>query len=458
MRRDSRTDLLTTPIGPTLARLTIPTVIGIVAILFFNLADTYFIGLMGPAELAAVSFTFPVCNVLMNLSMGLGIGTAIHISSRIGRGDLAEARRTAAHALMLAVTIAIPAGLVGMLTLNPLFRLLGATPATIDLIREYMALWYAGFFLLVIPMVGNSVIRATGDTRTPSLIMALAGLCNGIMDPLLIFGLGPFPALGIRGAVIATLLSWLLATVAVLYVLVKRLQLMAFTDLLGPRLAHWRSILRVAIPATTTNLMTPLAASVLTAMAAREGAHTVAGYGVGTRLEALALVVIMALSSALTPFVGQNYGAGQIDRIRTSVWLALRFTLIWELGMALLFWAGGNGLAGLFTDDPETLDAIRWYLWLVPVSYAFQGIVMLSCSTLNALHRPVYGTVISALRLFALAVPLAWFGGWLYDARGLYAGVALANLLAGIGTLIWLQRHFRQLTPPAPVRFPEASP
>jgi putative MATE family efflux protein len=383
----------------------------------------------------------------MNLSMGLGIGTAIHISSRIGRGDLAEARRTAAHALMLAVTIAVPAGLLGILTLDPLFRLLGADGATIELIREYMELWYAGFFLLVIPMVGNSVIRATGDTKTPSMIMSLAGLCNGVLDPLLIFGLGPIPGMGIKGAVIATLIAWALSAVAVLYVLIKRKQLMAPADLLGPKLAHWRSILTVDIPATTTNMMTPLAAAVLTAMAAREGVHSVAGYGVGTRLEAIALVMIMALSSALTPFVGQNFGAGQLDRIRASVRIALIFTFAWELLMALLFFVGGNWLAGLFTAEPETHRAIVWYLWLVPVSYGFQGIVMISCSALNALHKPVYGTIISSLRLFALTVPLAWIGSWLYDTPGLYGGVAVANVLAGTGTLIWLNRYFRRLAP-----------
>lgn len=449
MRRDSSRDLLTAPIGSTLTRMTIPTVIGIVAILFFNLADTYFIGLMGPAELAAVSFTFPVCAMLMNVSMGLGIGTAIHISSRIGKGELAEARRTAAHALMLAVTIAIPVGLLGILTIDPFFRLLGADSATIDLIRDYMGLWYAGFFLLVIPMVGNSVIRATGDTKTPSMIMGIAGLCNGVLDPLLIFGIGPFPELGIQGAVIATLVSWLISGIAVLHVLIKRLELMTPADLLGPKLAHWRSILRVAIPATTTNLMTPLAGAVLTAMAAREGVHAVAGYGVGTRLEAIALLVIMALSSALTPFVGQNFGAGQIDRIRTAVKSALLFTVGWELLMALLLFVGGDHLAGLFSEDPETRVAIVWYLWLVPPSYAFLGIVMLSCSALNALHRPMYGTLISSLRLFALAVPLAWLGGWLYDMPGLYAGLALGNVLAGVGTLLWLRPYLRRLESPA---------
>ena len=445
-RDDAPRNLLTAPIGSTLTRMTIPTVIGIVSILLFNLADTYFIGLIGPAELAAVSFTFPVCAMLMNVAMGLGIGTAIHISSRIGRGELAEARRTAAHALLLAVSIAIPAGTAGILTLDPLFRLLGATPATIGLIREYMELWYAGFFLLAIPMVGNSVMRATGDTKTPSIIMFLAGLCNGVMDPLLIFGIGPFPRLGIQGAVIATLISWLIAAIAVLHMLIRRRNLMTPSDLLGPRLAHWRSILRVAIPATTTNLMTPLAASVLTAMAARQGAHAVAGYGVGTRLEAVALVVIMALASAMTPFVAQNYGARQVDRIKAGLRGAILFTLACEALIALLLLASGHWLADVFTDDPRTLQDIDWYLRLVPLSYGFQGIVMVSCSTLNALHKPLYGTLISSMRLFVLAVPLAWIGGELYNTPGLFGGVAVANLLAGIFTLIWLGRNFKTLS------------
>lgn len=448
MPRDTPKDLLNDPIGSTLTRMTIPTAIGIVAILFFNLADTYFIGLIGPAELAAVSFTFPVCTLLMNVSMGLGIGTAIHISSRIGRGDLTEARRTAAHALMLAVTIAVPAATLGILTLNPLFHLLGADDATIDLIREYMELWYAGFFLLVIPMVGNSVIRATGDTKTPSKIMGIAALVNGVMDPLLIFGIGPFPELGIKGAVIATLLSWALSGAAVLYVLIVRLQLMTPRDLLGPTLGYWRSILRVAIPATTTNMMNPLAAFILTAIAARGGTHAVAGYGVGSRLEAVALVVIMALSSALTPFVGQNFGAGNIDRIKAGLRSAILFTVAWELLMALILFIGGNAMAGLFTEDPETREAIVLYLWLVPIGFGFQGIVMLICSTLNALHQPLYGTLISILRLFAFTVPLALVGGWLWGTPGLYGGVAVANVVAGILTLAWFSRHFTALSRP----------
>jgi len=446
MSRHRERDLLNGPIAPTLTSMTIPTVIGIVAIMMFNLVDTYFIGLIGAPELAAVSFTFPVSNVLMNISMGIGIGTAIHIASRIGRGDISEARRTAAHAITLALLITIPIGIAGIYTIDPLFTLLGANETTINLIREYMTLWYGGFFLLVIPMVGNSVMRATGDTRTPSIVMSIAGLVNGVMDPLLIFGMGPFPQLGIRGAAIATLISWAFAALSCLIILIHRRKLITLGDFLGPRLDHWRSILRVALPATATNLMTPLAAAVLTAMVASFGHHSVAGLGVGTRVEALALVVIIALSSALTPFVGQNFGAGSSLRIREAVRKALAFAFAWECGIALLLYLCDDWIAAIFSNDPETLRAITWYLVLVPFSYGFQSVVILSCSVLNALHQPLLGTLISLLRLFLLTVPLAWLGAHWFDLAGLFLGIALANVIAGITTVAWLVHEFPKLS------------
>lgn len=451
MSRALEKDLLNDPIKPVIVRMAIPTVFGIVAIMMFNLVDTYFISLIGPEELAAVSFTFPVSAVLMNISLGLGIGTSIHIASRIGRGDHAQARRTAAHALSLAVTIAIPLSLIGLVTIDPLFRLMGATDHSIELIREYMMFWYPGFCFLVIPMVGNSVLRATGDTRTPSLVMGIAGLANGIMDPLLIFGIGPFPELGMRGAAIASVLSWVFSGIAILIVLVKRRRLMRFSDLLGKRWQTWRDILRLAIPASATNLMSPLAAIALTTMAAALGHHVVAGLGVGTRIEAIALVFIIALSSALAPFVGQNYGAGNSLRIRESLRFTLSVALGCELLIALFLYLFGDSVASLFTDDTETQSAIHWYFLLVPISYGCQGLVMLCCSTLNALHRPLYGTAISLIRLFVLTIPLAWIGSQWYQAPGLFGGIALANVIAGMLAVIWLINRLPQLSSREPV-------
>lgn len=438
--------LTTAPIGATLTRMTIPTVFGIVAILMFNLVDTYFIGLIGAKELAAVSFTFPVSFVVMNISMGIGIGTAATLSTKIGAGKHAEAKAINTHAVMLAVIFASPIAVLGIATIEPLFKLLGAQADTIDLIREYMSIWYAGIPLLYLPMIGNAAIRATGDTKTPSIIMAIAGLANGILDPLLIFGLGPFPELGIKGAGIATVASWFFACCAVLWVLGKKNHLLgkAITD--HPVLKSWIPILKVGMPAGATNFLPPLGAAFLIRLIAEFGEPAVAGYGVGTRIESIALVVIMALSSSITPFVGQNFGAKHYHRIRDGLKAALFFTVTCELAITLILMITAPWLAGVFNDDPEVISAITLFLWCLPISYGCHGMVMLICATLNALHKPLYGTAITLSRLFLLTLPLAFLGGYFHSLMGVFVGMAIANVVAGITVLLWFSSRFQALT------------
>lgn len=250
--------LLQGPIGHTLARMTLPTIVGIFAILLFNIVDTYFIGLMGSAELAAVSFTFPVSYVVLNISLGIGIGTTSSLSNRLGSGDYRTARSMSRHAIFLAVLVAMGISQLGIATIDPLFRVLGASEQSLPLIRDYMVIWYLGIPLLFLPMVGNSAIRATGDTKTPSYIMIVAGLVNGVLDPIMIFGFGPVPALGIQGAALATVISWLMASVAVLWCL-KALNAISFSSdwLTRKTLDSWKPILAIGIPAGTTNFIPP---------------------------------------------------------------------------------------------------------------------------------------------------------------------------------------------------------
>lgn len=444
------------PVIPTLRKMTLPMVLGIMAILLFNLVDTFFIGLMGPQELAAVSFTFPVSFVLMNIAMGFGIGTATILSAKIGSGDELSAKRICTHALLLAVISAIPLSLLGILTLTPLFRLLGADESTLPLISEYMNIWFAGLLFLYIPMIGNSTIRATGDTKTPSIIMALAGLANGIMDPILIFGFGPIPALGMKGAAIATVISWVVAAIAVIYLLAYHKRMITlkgfgFTRLsttLPTILQDWYIMLRIGIPATTTNLLGPVVLGILTRLVSNYGEAAVAGYGVGTRIESLAMVVIMALSSVMTPFVGQNYGAGKQLRIKESLKVALIFTVCWELLITLLLLATAKPIAQLFNNDSAVIETTALFLWLVPISYGFQGIVMVICSSLNALQRPALGMGINGIRLFVLSIPFAYAGEYLYGLKGIFIGISAANIIAGLGTLIWIINRLDRLTQP----------
>lgn len=201
--------LLSAPISKVLRNMTVPMVFGMVAILAFNLVDTFFISLLGTEALAAISFTFPVTFGVNCITMGIGMGLSTNIGRLLGQGNTQHAARFSTHGLLLAVVLVMLASTLGLYTIEPLFKLLGASDDIIPLIREYMVIWYFTVPLLVIPMAGNSAIRATGDTKTPAKIMMLSGFINGLLDPLLIFGIGPFPELGIQGAAIASGIAWL---------------------------------------------------------------------------------------------------------------------------------------------------------------------------------------------------------------------------------------------------------
>ena len=442
------------PIAPTLRNMTLPMVIGIMAILLFNLVDTFFIGLMGAQELAAVSYTFSVSFVLMNIAMGFGIGTATVLSAKIGAGDKRSAKRICTHALLLAVASAIPLSLLGIFTISPLFTLLGADETTLPLISDYMTIWFSGLVFLYIPMIGNSTIRATGDTKTPSIIMALAGLANGIMDPILIFGLGPIPALGIQGAAIASVISWLVASVAVIFLLASHKRMITIEGFGFARLSttlpailhDWQATLRIGIPAATTNMIGPIVLGVLTRLVSNYGESAVAGYGVGTRIESLAMVVIMALSSVMTPFVGQNFGAGKQQRIKESLKIALIFTVCWELFITLLLLLTATPIAEIFNNDTAVINTTALFLCILPISYGCQGMVMLICSTLNALQRPMLGLAINLVRLFLLSIPLAFLGEYLFGLKGIFIGISIANIITGLGALLWMISQLDDLT------------
>ena len=222
MKKAGRANLTEGAVGRTLIKLTIPMFLAILAMVVFNLVDTAFVGRLGTEELAAISFTFPVVLVINSLAGGLGVGASAVISQAIGKGDRYRVQRLTTDSLGLSVMVGVVFVSIGLVTIDPLFRLLGATPEVLPLIRQYMTLWYIGVIFVVIPMVGNAAIRATGDTRTPATIMMVAAGINIILDPILIFGLGFFPGLGIAGAALATVIARAITLGASLWVLVRR--------------------------------------------------------------------------------------------------------------------------------------------------------------------------------------------------------------------------------------------
>lgn len=414
-----------------LAGMSIPMAWGILAVIAFNIADTFFVGQLGTTPLAALSFTFPVVMAVTSLALGLGIGTASVLARAIGGSTADEVRRLTTDSLVLSTLLVSAFAVAGLLTINPLFSLMGAGPEVLPLVREYMMFWYIGMPFLVIPMIGNFAMRAAGEARLPSLLMITGACINIALDPLLIFGWGAVPALGIQGAAIASVCARVCTLIAAILIL-QKMQLIAWT---WPRPGHlYRSakeISHVALPAAATNIINPLSVGVVTAIVASYGPAAVAGFGVATRIEALALIPLLALTAGLGPLVGQNWGANERQRVAEALRVSTRFSLLWGIAIAISLAFLAPIIVPLFDNHPDTIQAATLYLWIVPISLTAYGILICVNSALNAAGQPLIATMLMFGRTFALYVPLAWLASLWFDLAMVFAAAAVASFLAG---------------------------
>jgi len=435
------------PIIPTLAKMSAQMLIGILGMIAFSLVDTYFVGQLGPDELAAMGYVLPVAMVVMGLSFGLGTGAATVVARAMGEGDHAKVQRLTTDALSLSLVIVAALIVTGLLTMEPIFELLGAGPTVLPLVVEYMQIWYSGMIFVVIPMVGNNAIRALGDTKTPAIIMTTAVLVNLVLDPLLIFGLGPFPRLELAGAAIATLIARAATLVVAIWALHWKHEMLSFRrPSWREGVASWRAILYVGLPNAGTNLVLPVGAGIITRLVSEYGDEAVAAFGVASRIDMLALTPIMALGAVVGPFVGQNWGAGKPARLRDGVRLSLRFAFLWGIGAMVALSALARPLAGLFNDDPVVIDTLALYLQLVPLSYGLRSMVNLAKTAMNALNRPLPGSAVTLMQMFLFLVPLSWLGSVYFGLAGLFAAPTVASLLGAVVGLWWMRRVVDQET------------
>ncbi|TKB05291.1 MATE family efflux transporter [Alteromonas portus] len=416
-----------------------------VMMMSFGLIDTFFVSLLGTDPLAAISFTFPVTFTVISLNIGLGIGTSAIIGKLQGSKEITKSQHYATGSLMLSVLLVGGLAIIGFFTIEPVFKLLNATDNLMPYISDYMGLWYLSSIFLAMPMVGNSVLRACGDTRTPSIVMAAGGGLNALLDPIFIFGLGPIPAMGIKGAALATFIAWIVGAVWILYILAVRRKLMLPRLLTLAELRDSsRDILKIGLPAAGANMLTPVAGGVMTAVVAGYGAEAVAAWGVGNRMESIASIVVLALSMTLPPFISQNVGAGQVERVKKAYSLTLKFVLVWQFAIFLVMWALSSWIAVAFANEVEVSVLIQLFLMIVPLGYGMQGIIILTNSSLNAMHRPMTALTLSVIRLFVFFVPISVAGSFLFELKGLFAGTVIANIAMACVSLVVFKRATTQ--------------
>jgi len=434
------------PIGRTLLTMTGGMLIGHVAMSIFNVTDTWFVSRLGTTPLAAISFSFPVIMLTNGTMFGLGMGTGSVISRAIGQGDRERVRRLTTHALLLTFGLGLVIATAGLLVYRPLFAALGASEQTLDLTLAYMRIWYLGFPLGGIPMVMNNAIRATGDARTPGIIMAAVAVANLVLDPLFIFGPGPLPALGLEGAALATVIGRLISTVWALAVIQRRLRLLVWSGWGGrDLLASWRRFAAVGTPAVMTMVVLPVTGAVLTRIIARFGDPAVAAFGTGGKIDYFALMLLMAFSSVVLPYVGQNAGARLWDRVRATVRFALRFATGYCGVMTVVVFALAPALAGAFSDDPEVVRHLTQYLRLIPLCYVGFGVSSVAYNGLMGLDASLPAMWLIVVRNLGLQIPASWLGARIAgSALGVFLGFIPATLLAAVAGLLVLRWRLRE--------------
>ena len=432
-------------VGRHLFDMAVPVLFGIFTMMSQAFADMWFIGRVGDRELAALSFAFPILMIVTSVAIGLGAGTSSVVARAIGAHNHRRARRLATDSLILSFGITAIVSAIGYLTIEPLFKLLGAPEDMIPLISGYMTILYAGVPFVVVGMVGMSSMRATGDTRLPSMLMVIASVANVILDPILIFGIGPIPAMGLKGAALAALLARAAIFGGTLYFMRTRLDMLTFNKPdPGELKSSWADVLHVGIPAAGTNAIIPIATGVITAMLARYGPETVAGFGVASRVESLTLVMFYALSAVIGPFVGQNIAAGRADRIFEALRLCTIFCLGTGIVIALLLAFSGQWLPTLFSDNPQVTDVSSLFLMIAPISYGAYGMVMVMNASFNGMGKPMPAVHISVTRMALIYIPLAIVAERFFGITGIFVAYAIANIVTGVIAYVWARASVQE--------------
>ncbi|GAB2784261.1 MATE family efflux transporter [Halomonas shantousis] len=405
--------------------------IGVLSLLGFQLVDSAFIARLGTVPLAAQSFTFPLSFLMIGVQVGLGIAIAALVSRALGAGESARARRLGSLVLIGgSAAIALLAVVLWALQI-PIFRRLGADGETLILIRTYWAPQLFANWLGALLYFGYSLFRAHGDTRLPGKMMVLTSLLNLGLDPLLIYGAGPFPGLGLPGAAWATALSFGTGLV----ILMRRLGRQDWLSREGLAEESRRSagtFLGIAGPAMVSQLMPPLSAMLATAIVARLGETAVAAWGLASRLETVCLMVVLALTMSLPPWLGRCYGSDDWPRIRQLMRIAIRAVVAWQLGLGIVMALAAPWVAQALSGNPEVRGDLATLIRAMLPSYSLLGLCILVVSASNALGWPFRAMVLSFVRLFVCYLPGVWLGVTLGGMTGLALGAALGNVLAGV--------------------------
>ena len=437
------TDILKDKTSKALISMSLPISIGMLSTFLFQVIDTYFVGQLGAEALTALSFASTIYFLLVGLFIGLSVGVSIIIGKATGENDLNKVRKTTLIAILICLVLSLFSSFLGITFVDQIFTGLGAEKNILPYIKEYIIPLLLGIPLLTTAILVGGILRATGNITKPEVLMAIAGIINLVFDYLLIFGKWGFPELGIKGAAYATILSWFFVILGMFILLVKD-QLLSFSFKTKNSSKQIISeIFQLGSPTIVTQIIGPLTLMYLTFLLAQQSSMAVAAFGVAGRIETLLMIGILGVSTAMTPFIAQNSGAQNQERIDEAIAFGGRASTYLGIIVALLLFLFIKPIAGIFSENLEVVQHTSNYFYIVSLSYIFYGLYLITTSIFNGLQHPINSLKISLVKSFLFTIPLTMIGS-IWGIQGIFFGLAGSNILAGLYAGYEMKKEFKK--------------
>lgn len=444
--RGSGQDYTEGPIGRALLLLAVPMVLETVMESLFALTDIFWVSRLGAEAVTAVGLTETILTLVYTLALGLSIGATATVARRTGEKDPEGAARSAVQVVALGAVVAAALGLAGWFAADEVLALMGASPAVVEIGAGYARIMFAGNGTVLLLFLLNAVFRGAGDAAIAMRVLWLANGINMVLDPLLIFGVGPFPELGVTGAAIATNIGRGTAVLVQLWILTRpggRIQVRREQVRLVPALMG--RLVRLSGTGTFQIFIGEASFILLIRILAGFGTDPVAGYTIAIRLVIFALLPAWGVSNAAATMVGQALGAGKPERAERAVRLAGLWNVGVLGGIGLLYVVLATPIVSLFTTDPEPL---RWgvrCLRMVALGFPFYGYGMVVTNSFNGAGDTRTPTLVNLVCFWVFELPAAWLlSTTVLGATGVFVSITIAySAVAVMGGLLFRRGRWK---------------
>jgi putative MATE family efflux protein len=444
--RGSEQDFTEGSLNRAVGLLAVPMVIEMLGESLFAVTDAFYVARLGPDALAAVGLTESMLEIVYAVAVGLAMATTALVARRIGEKNERGAASAAVQSIVIGIVFSIVLGILGAVYAPELLALMGASPETVAVGAPYTRVLYAGMAGVLLLFLNNAIYRGAGDATTAMRALWLANGINAIIDPCLIFGLGPFPEMGLMGGAIGTNIGRGVGVAYQLWGFHKGTRLRIERSDLSIDLPVVRSLLRLSAGGIAQLLVATGSYVVLIRVLAGFGSAVLAGYVVAIRVVIFILLPAWGLSNAAATLVGQNLGAGKPERAERSVWITGLWNMAFMALVTLLFVAFARPIVELFTTDAAASPVGVEALTIISYGYVFYAWGMVMMQAFNGAGDTATPTKVNVLCFWLFEIPLAYAlaGPVGLGATGVFVAMALAyTLSAVIGILLFRQGKWK---------------